>query len=104
MATRPAAVPVTRPRTLGVPYLIHSTAIQAIAAVAVENNITNMAIPAAPSAATALPALAPNPTTHDIEAQTTVKVKLQGGIGASGYPTHLPVRRAATRAATPTLM
>ena len=66
MATRPATAPVTMPKTLGLPCLIYSTAIQAIAAVAVENCVISMAIPAAPSAATALPALDLNQPTHDI--------------------------------------
>ena len=104
MATRPATAPVTMPRTLGFPCLIHSITIQVIAAVAVENCVTSMAIPAAPSAATALPALNPNQPTHNIEAPTTVKVKLWGGIGVSGYPIRLPMRRATTRAAIPALI
>ena len=80
MATNPATAPVTIPKALGLPCFAHSTNIHAMAAVAVEIWVTSIAMPAAPSAATALPALNPNQPTQSIEAPTTVSVKLCGGI------------------------
>ena len=63
--------------------------------------VTSMAMPAAPSAATALPALKPNQPTHSMHAPVTVMGRLCGGIATSGKPLRLPSTMAATRAATP---
>ena len=104
IATSPATAPVAMPSTLALPCLIHSAIIQPRAAEAVATWVTSIAMPAAPSAATALPALKPNQPTHSIEAPTTVSTVLCGGITLSGYPWRLPTTRAATRAATPALM
>ena len=84
IATRPATAAVTIPSTLGLPFLTHSMNIQVRAAAPVHTWVTSMAMPAAPSAARALPALKPNQPTHSMEAPTTVKVMLCGGMGAVG--------------------
>ena len=92
------------PKALGFPCFAHSTNIHATAAVAVEIWVTSIAMPAAPSAATALPALKPNQPTQSIEAPTTVSVKLCGGIAVVWYPSRFPTKMAATNAAIPALM
>ena len=52
------------------------------AAVAVANWVTNMAMPARPSAATAEPALKPNQPTHKRDAPITVSTRLCGAIAS----------------------
>ena len=60
----PATMPVTMPSTLGLPNLTHSRLIQAVAPAAAPMCVTSMAMPAAPFAASALPALKPNQPTQ----------------------------------------
>ncbi len=78
IVARPATMPVIAPRPLGLPNFIHSMAIQVTAPVAAEMCVTNMAIPALPSAASALPALNPNQPTQSMPAP----VKLMVSCGA----------------------
>ena len=68
------------PSTLGLPCTSHSANIQASAAVAVATCVTVMAMPAAPLAATAEPALKPNQPTHSSEAPITVRTRLSGAM------------------------
>src|SRR6187551_1781551 len=77
---KPATIPVTMPRTLGLPNLIHSIAIQTVAPAAAAVCVTSIAMPALPLAASALPALKPNHPTHSSDAPVTVIVRLCGGI------------------------
>src|SRR5438105_12866949 len=82
MATKPATAPDAIPSTDGLPFANHSANIHASAAAAVANWVTNIAMPARPSAATAEPALNPNQPTHSSDAPTSVSVKLCGGIAS----------------------
>ncbi len=81
---RPATMPVTMPSTLGLPNLNHSRLIQAVAPAAAPTCVTSMAMPAAPLAASALPALKPNQPTQSSDAPMTVIVRLCGGIAVVG--------------------
>ena len=63
--------------------------------------VTSIAMPAAPSAASALPALKPNQPTHSMQAPVTVMVMLCGGIAVSGKPRRRPSTSAQTSAAMP---
>ena len=83
------------------PCLIHSIPIQVSAPTAALIWVTNMAIPADESAATALPALKPNQPTHSIDAPITTIVLLCGGMGVFGKPLRGPKTIAATKAPTP---
>src|SRR5688572_7159633 len=65
---RPATMPVTAPSTLGLPNLIHSMAIHAVAPAAAAVCVASIAIPAAPFDASALPALKPNQPTQSSDA------------------------------------
>ena len=65
---------------------------------------TSIAMPAAPSAARALPALKPNQPTQSMQAPVTVNGRLWGGIAVVGKPRRLPSTKAATSAATPALI
>jgi len=94
-------MPVTIPRTLGLPNLTHSQAIHVREPTAALICVTSMAMPAAPFAAPALPALKPNQPTHSIQAPVTVIVRLCGGMGVSGKPRRFPMTSAATSAAPP---
>src|SRR5688572_14356979 len=100
---KPATMPVTMPRTLGLPNLSHSLVIHAVAPAAAPTRVTSIAIPADELAETALPALKPNQPTHSNEAPITVIVTLCGGIAVVGKPVRLPMTSAATSAATPAL-
>src|SRR5208337_150004 len=82
IATSPATAPEAIPSTDGLPLTHHSVNIQARAATAVANWVTNIAIPARPSAATAEPALKPNQPTHSSDAPIRVKVRLCGAIAS----------------------
>ncbi len=104
MVPSPATMPVTMPRTLGLPWRTHSVNIQPSEPVAAPICVTSMAMPASPLEASALPALKPNQPTHSIQAPVTVTGKLCGGMAVSGKPLRLPSTSAATRAATPALI
>src|SRR6188508_3219894 len=87
---KPATIPVTMPRTLGLPNLIHSMAIQTVAPAAAAVCVTSIAMPALPLAASALPALKPNQPTHSNDAPETVIVRLSDGMDVFGNPVRLP--------------
>ena len=53
--------------------------------------VTSIAMPAAPFAASALPALKPNQPTQSSDAPVTVIVRLCGGIAVRGNPLRLPM-------------
>ena len=97
-------MPVTMPSTLALPCFAHSANIHARAPAAEEMWVTSMAMPAAPSAASALPALKPNQPTHRMPAPVTAMGRLWGGMAVVGKPCLGPMRMAATRAAMPELM
>ena len=68
------------PRTLGFLRTIHSMNIHERAAAAVAICVTAMAMPAAPLAPTADPALKPNQPTHRSDAPMTDSVRLCGAM------------------------
>ena len=72
----PATMPVAIPTIVGLPPFIHSIAIHVKAPVAALICVTNMAMPAKPSAAHELPALNPNHPTQSIAAPVTTIVLL----------------------------
>src|SRR5262245_54919240 len=84
IATSPATAPDAAPKALGLPCTAHSANIQVRAAVAVATCVTNIAMPARPSAASSEPALKPNQPTHSMPAPTSVRTKLLGLIGVFG--------------------
>ncbi len=104
MATKPATAPEAMPRTLGLPLLAHSANIQLRAAAAVAICVTNIAMPARPSAAPAEPALKPNQPTHSSDAPINVSVKLCGGMRSLPYPKRLPSTRQLASPAMPALI
>ena len=73
---RPATIPVTIPRTEGLPCLVHSIIIQDREPEAADIWVTSIAIPASPLAANAEPPLKPNQPTHSMPAPVTVMVRL----------------------------
>ena len=79
IVAKPATIPVTIPTRLGLPNFIHSIVNQTSDPVAAEMCVTNIAIPASPFAANALPALKPNHPTHSMEAPIIVMPGLCGG-------------------------
>ena len=82
MATNPATAPEIAPNMLGLPFLIHSAAIQASAAAAVAKCVATKALVASADAASALPALNPNQPTHSRQAPITLITRLCGFIGS----------------------
>src|SRR5262245_51889075 len=62
--TRPATMPETQPRALGLPFMNHSATAQEKPAAAAAKCVAANAELARPPAATALPALKPNQPTH----------------------------------------
>ena len=86
---------------VALPDLIHSIAIHVNAPVAALIWVTSIAIPAEPSAATALPALKPNQPTQSIDAPIITIVLLCGGIGDFIKPFLCPRYNAATSAPIP---
>ena len=68
IVARPATIPVAIPTIVAFPDLNHSIAIHVSAPRAALICVTSIAIPALPSAATALPALNPNHPTQSIDA------------------------------------
>ena len=76
MVPRPATIPVTAPKALGLPNLNHSHAIQVKAPAEADIWVTSIAMPASPLAASALPALNPNHPTQSIPAPVIAMVKL----------------------------
>src|SRR5215471_7397050 len=86
MATNPATAPETPPRTVALPWRIHSITSQPTTAAAAPKCVATNALVANPLAATALPALNPNQPTHSKHAPITLSVRLCGAIGVFGYP------------------
>src|SRR6185369_14873564 len=84
MATRPATAPEIPPRTLGLPFLIHSANIQPKAAVAAAKWVATNALLASPEAASALPALKPNQPTQSRQAPMKLSTRLCGAVELSG--------------------
>src|SRR3954452_8582327 len=78
IATNPATAPLATPRTVGLPWVIHSVNIHPRAAAAAAVLVATNAVTARPSAARALPALNPNQPTHRREAPITVNGRLCG--------------------------
>src|ERR1700761_7047391 len=104
IATNPATAPEIAPSALARPFLIHSAALQLIAAAAVAKCVAMKALVASELDARALPALNPNQPTHKRHAPTKLNVRLCGGIGCFGNPVRFPIYRAHTSADTPELM
>src|SRR5277367_1810341 len=96
MATSPATAPDIAPRALGRPFLIHSAALQLIAAAAVAKCVATNALVARELAAKALPALNPNHPTHNRQAPTKLSTRLCGGMGCLGKPVRFPRYKAQT--------
>src|ERR1700753_853804 len=86
MATRPATAPEARPSMLGFLRSIHSTTIQARAAMAVATWVLVMAAPARALEPTAEPALNPNQPTHRSEAPIMVRTRLLGAMLSTPRP------------------
>ena len=104
IVAKPATIPVTIPNTDGFPWRIHSMVIQASDPQAALKWVTNIAIAALLSAASADPALKPNQPTQSMPAPVTVIVRLWGGIAVAPNPLRGPIIIAATSAATPAVM
>src|SRR5437867_11684916 len=77
---KPATAPLATPRTVGLPRCIHSTVIQAIAAVEAARWVATRAPTAMALAALALPALKPNHPTHNSPVPTRTNGRLCGAI------------------------
>src|ERR1044071_1354658 len=90
MTTRPATAPEQKPRTVGLPRVIHSSAGQTTDATAVASVVAMNALAAMPSAATALPALNPYQPTHSMPVPTMQSTMLWGCIDSFGNPSRLP--------------
>src|SRR4051812_5331943 len=100
---KPATMPVTTPSIDGLPYFFHSIIIHASAPADAPMCVVNIAMPAEPFAASALPALKPNQPTHSMPAPVTAYGRLCGAIAVCGKPRRLPSTSAQTSAATPAL-
>src|SRR5271169_4500179 len=101
IATSPATAPEIAPSALGLPFLIHSAALQARAAVAAAKCVATNALDARPLEASALPALKPNHPTHSRHAPIKLSTMLCGGMGFCGYPVRFLRYSAHTSAETP---
>ena len=77
---------------------------QAIAPDAAAKCVTVIAMPAAPSAARAEPALKPNQPTHNMAAPIIVMPGLCGGCNSLGKPRRRPSINARTSAETPAVI
>src|ERR1700722_1116604 len=80
IATSPATAPEIAPSALGLPFLIHSAALQLSAAAAAAKWVATNALAARPLEARALPALKPNQPTHNKHAPMTLSTILCGGM------------------------
>src|ERR1017187_5790276 len=90
MATRPATQPEMPPRTLGLPFSIHSAKIQPRVAAAAPKWVATNALVARLDAARALPALNPNHPTHNRQAPMKLITRLCGLMAGPGKPRRLP--------------
>src|SRR5437773_9614686 len=90
ITTRPATAPEQKPRTLGLPRVIHSANGQTNDATAVASVVVVKALAATASAATALPALKPYQPTQSMPVPTIQRTMLCGCIGSLPNPSRLP--------------
>ena len=90
MTTKPATAPEQKPRTLGLPLMIHSTIGQTKEATAVARVVVVKALAAMPSEATALPALNPYQPTQSMPVPTMHRVMLWGLKFSLPKPRRLP--------------
>src|SRR5690349_14044694 len=104
IATSPATAPEIAPNALARPFLIHSAALQLIAAAAVAKCVATNALVASEPADSALPALNPNQPTHSRHAPIKLSTSECGGIGCFGKPVRFPMYSAQTSADTPELI
>src|ERR1700694_5981482 len=84
IATSPATAPEIAPSALARPFLSHSAALHANAALAAAKCVATNALDANPFEASALPALNPNHPTHSRQAPIKLNTRLCGGIGCCG--------------------
>src|ERR1700680_2045941 len=84
IATSPATAPEIAPNALARPFLSHSAAHHAKAALAAAKCVATNALDASPFEASALRALTPNNQTHNKQAPIKLSTKLCGGIGCCG--------------------
>src|SRR6478736_1007310 len=104
MTTRPATAPEQKPRTLGLPRVIHSIIGQTKEATAVASVVVVKALAATPSAATALPALKPYQPTQSMPVPTMVSTRLWGANAFLPKPARGPTIRQRIRADQPEVM
>src|SRR6266404_158010 len=90
ITTKPATAPEQKPRTLGLPRVIHSAIGHTKEATAVASVVVVNALAAITSAATALPALNPYPPAQSIPVPTMQSTMLCGGIGSRPNPRRFP--------------
>src|SRR6185295_1678530 len=101
ITTSPATAPEQKPSTLGLPRVIHSASGHTKEATAVAIVVVMKAFAATPSAATALPALKPYQSTHNMPVPMAHSTMLCGGIGSFGKPRRLPRIKHRTKADQP---
>src|SRR5450759_1948518 len=90
MTTRPATAPEQKPRTLGLPRVIHSANGQTKDATAVAIVVVMKAFAATPSAATAEPALKPYQPTQSMPVPMAQSTMLCGARDSLPKPLRLP--------------
>src|SRR6266571_5480923 len=84
IATSPATQPEIAPKTLGLPFCIHSAPIHPRVAAAAPKCVATKALVARPEAARALPALNPNHPTHSRQEPVKLITRLCGFTDAVG--------------------
>ncbi len=104
MTTRPATMPEQKPRTLGLPRMIHSAMAQTKPAVAAASVVVVKALEAIASAPSAEPALKPYQPTQSMPVPTIQSTMLCGGIGSLPKPRRLPRMMQSTSALQPEVM
>src|SRR6516164_3848232 len=88
IATSPATAPEIAPSALARPFLIHSAALQLIAAAAVAKCVATNALVASEPAESALPALNPDPLGHGQYAPKNRSTGECGVFRCCGNPVH----------------
>src|SRR5688500_4571691 len=101
MTTKPPTAPEQKPRTEGLPRVIHSAAGQAAHATAVQMVVVMKTCEETPSATTALPASKPYQPTQSIPEPIMVNTMLCGAKFSLPKPLRLPTMRASTSADQP---
>src|SRR5688500_14723406 len=101
IATRPATAPSAAPSTDGVPRCSQLMVTQVMAPMAAAVLVVTDAVAASPLAPSAEPALNPNQPNHSSPAPRTLIGTSCGSVAACTTPVRRPMKRAATRAATP---